>query len=85
MQAGRQAGRQALGMHSVGAMPWRGLFFKAMLMANLCINSLHLAMPFLLRESMNDILSHWSFYSFKFSTKEFRKHKNCTENHKTET
>ncbi len=25
-QARRQAGKQALGRHSVGAMPWRGLF-----------------------------------------------------------
>ena len=25
MQASRQAGRQALGRHSVGAIPWRGL------------------------------------------------------------
>ena len=28
-QAGRQASRQALGRHSVGAMPWRGLFLQA--------------------------------------------------------
>ena len=29
-QVGEQVSRQALGKHSVGAMPWRGLLFRGL-------------------------------------------------------
>ena len=44
-KVGKQASKQALGRHSVGAMPWRGLFFE-----------IFIILDYLKWKSMDDIM-----------------------------
>ncbi len=55
-QARRQAGKQALGRHSVGAMPWRGLFLEGKLKATqnrVPMKGLFLIYPIQLQQTSN--------------------------------